>query len=552
MTEIFDQVSSLEDIKTHAFEIANTIAKTEASRSTPLPTTFAPNFDNEAFKAQMSNAVLSHYENSLPPQERDNPSTTEIFGAAFRSGNTIGSALSNQSLRSFFSGPQPAVPITDDDIIVRVQKEGLYPYIQSFRGVTTEREFDDKLADIKRQLSDQRIMEASGATGVVASLAAGVLDIPTLIPVGRIAQLGKAAIGTGEAALRLAAAGALDNTVSEAGLHATQDIRTKEESAANIVAGAVLSGILGGSLHAMVGPELASKIETNFDAYREEAAQGFPRNGSIGAAMTEEAMAANAKASKGAFNTVPALGLDKVNSIFTAPTEYLAEKVGNTTLLGRPRDVFRSSKISSVREFGRRFYADPTITAANADGFPNIPTLTVEDLIGEDRAQLGTFLNEVDRIYRRAPKGKFSSVNDLAEQAYTVALTEGIDKIRGDHDLEAVARAFNKYTDYQHDKHVANGRLAGDKSRADASRLRNVNPLGAWAGPAAGLAADVYETGVALPLRLAAGGNLTYQDLRRVQGLLPFHAVPIVQQGLNWMRDEFAERKGIQTPPPRQ
>lgn len=43
-----------------------------------------------------------------------------------------------------------------------------------------------------------------------------------------------------------------------------------------------------------------------------------------------------------------------------------------------------------------------------------------------------------------------------------------------------------------------------------------------------GLAADVYETGVALPLRLAAGGNLTYQDLRRTQGLLPFHAVPVV------------------------
>lgn len=463
MTEILDQAAALADTKIHAFEISNAIAKDRAERATTPPADiYAPRFDDEAFKAQMDNAMLSHYEHSLPPQEPDNPSTAEIFGAAFRSGNTIGSALSNQTMRSFFSGPQAAVPITDDDIIARVQKEGLYPYIQSFRGVTTEQEYDNKLADVTRQLKDQRIMEASGVTGAFASLAAGVLDIPTLIPVGRIAQLGKAAISTGEAALRVAGAGAIDNAVSEIGLHATQDIRTKEESATNIAAGMVLSGILGGSLHAMVGHELSSKIETNFDTYREAAAKGFPRDASVGAAMSEEAMAANAQASKGAFNTVPAMGLDKVNSIFTAPTEYLAEKVGNTTLLGRPRDVFRTSKISAVREFGRRFYADPTITAANADGFPNLPTMTVEDLIGEDRAQLGTFLNEVDRIYRRAPKGKFSSVNDLAEQAYNVVLTEGIDKIRGDHDLEAVARAFNKYGDFQHERHVANGRLPED------------------------------------------------------------------------------------------
>src|SRR5690606_6119053 len=155
-------------------------------------------------------------------------------------------------------------------------------------------------------------------------------------------------------------------------------------------------------------------IERDFDSYRAEAAEGFPKNASAGAAMTEEAVAANAKASKGAFNNVPALGLDKINSVFTAPTEFVAEKIGNTTLLGRPRDVFRTSKIDAVREFGRRFYSSPEISEANAVGTPNFKAMTVEDHIGEDRAQLGAFLNEVDRVYRRAPKGKFASKNDLA------------------------------------------------------------------------------------------------------------------------------------------
>jgi hypothetical protein len=96
------------------------------------------------------------------------------------------------------------------------------------------------------------------------------------------------------------------------------------------------------------------------------------------------------------------------------------------------------------------------------------------------------------------------------------------------------------------------GALAGDKVRSDASKLRNVNPLGALAGPAVGLAADVYEIGVALPLRLSAGGNATYADITRAKNIVPFHAVPILQQSLNWMRDEFAERYGIEKPTPRQ
>jgi hypothetical protein len=463
MTEIFDQAAALSDTKIHAFEIANDVRDMEAATNTAKPVEItAPAFDDHAFKAQMTNAFISHYENSLPKPEKDEPSTSEIFGAAFRTGNTVVSALSNQTMRSMFAPPQSPTPISDEDIIARVTKEGMQPLLQSFQGVTTEEEYADKLADVTRQVTDQRIMEASGLTGTAAMLIAGVVDIPTLIPVGKALQLGKAAIGTGEAALRTAGAGAIDAAISEAGLQATQDIRTKGEGAINIAGGAILGGMLGGAVHTFVGRDLGDKIERDFDAYRAEAAVGFPKNASAGAAMSDEAMAANAKAATGAYNNVPALGLDKIPSIYTAPTEYLAEKIGNTTLIGRPREVFRTSEIGAVREFGRRFYASPEVTEANVAGLPNSKAMTVEDHIGADRAQLGVFLNEVDRVYRRSEKGKYKSANDLAEQAYYAAITGGFDKIRGDHDLEAVARAFNAYGDFQHAKHVANNRLADD------------------------------------------------------------------------------------------
>lgn len=96
------------------------------------------------------------------------------------------------------------------------------------------------------------------------------------------------------------------------------------------------------------------------------------------------------------------------------------------------------------------------------------------------------------------------------------------------------------------------GALAGDAKPADASKMRNVNPLDAFTGPSVRLAADVFETGVALPLRLSAGGSATYGDIKRAKNLLPLHAVPVFQQGLSWLRDDFAERHGLEKPAPRQ
>ena len=85
MTEIFDQTKALQGIHSNAFAISNDIRDMEAAKKTSAPVDIvAPGFNDEAFKAQMSNAFLSHYENSLPRPEKDVPSTPEIFGAAFR------------------------------------------------------------------------------------------------------------------------------------------------------------------------------------------------------------------------------------------------------------------------------------------------------------------------------------------------------------------------------------------------------------------------------------------------------------------------------------
>lgn len=151
MTEIFDQAKAIADVKTPAFEIANDIRDTTAAAATSAPITInAPSVDVEALKAQMDNAYASHVESILPKPEADEPSAWEIVGAAFRTGNVVGSALSNHSLASMFGTAKPAVPITDEDIVSRVQKEGLGSPLRmplSTVGVRSDEQDSDDVED---------------------------------------------------------------------------------------------------------------------------------------------------------------------------------------------------------------------------------------------------------------------------------------------------------------------------------------------------------------------------------------------------------------------
>ncbi|MBS0626063.1 MAG: hypothetical protein JSS32_08445, partial [Verrucomicrobia bacterium] len=135
--------------------------------------------------------------------------------------------------------------------------------------------------------------------------------------------------------------------------------------------------------------------------------------------------------------------------------------LGGKTLLGRPRQAFRTSPLDTVRNFGRMFYSGPEISEANTRGLADSRRLTVEDHYDADRAALGRFKASVEEIYAKNST-RFKNVKDLAQKAYYAAINEGIDSVTSDPAIEAVAREFRKYTEFQREKHVKNGKLPED------------------------------------------------------------------------------------------
>jgi hypothetical protein len=496
----FDQVASLDNATDNgpsAFAIANEVAKTRAAEATSLPPdVFAPHFDNNAFNAQLDNAYRSHVTANLPKPEVENPTLNETLKAAFQSGNVIGSALTSQTLAETLFPTRSSRQLTDEEIMSQVSKAGLSSLLPKFQGVTNQAQLDARIADIQREQKNVDILEASGLSGTAALLVAGIVDIPTLIPVGKALQLGKAGASFLETAGKSAVAGTVDAGISEAGLQATQELRTPEEGAINIASGAIIGAAIGGSIHAVLG-DRAAHVEANLDRYREDAANDFPEaraavdrldaevakaNGvdsgglsnpgvqsdkptpsSVGAAATPfEELKAEAKAhGELADAKVSASLFDKVPSITTMPTEWLGKYLGGKTLLGQPRQALRTSPLDTVRSFGRMFYSAPEISEANTRGLADSRRMTVEDHYDADRAALGRFKASVEEIYAKN-SNRFSSAKDLAQQAYYVALNEGIDNVTSDPALEAVAREFRKYTEFQRDKHVKNGKLPDD------------------------------------------------------------------------------------------
>lgn len=132
----------------------------------------------------------------------------------------------------------------------------------------TKQDFDDYYFSLKRQREDREILNNSGASGIVAQMAAGVLD-PTILLGGQAAirgakginlaaklvKTGKVAKGlkVGAEGMALAAVAGAEGTVAqEIGLQGTQDSRSVEESALNVAGAAVAAPVLIGGATAAV------------------------------------------------------------------------------------------------------------------------------------------------------------------------------------------------------------------------------------------------------------------------------------------------------------
>lgn len=195
--------------------------------------------------------IPQNVSNIAPIDQPDDPSLFDTFGAAFRTENIIGSFLSSR-------GESDPYQVEDGFNAIDYVKDDseFSPYMDDFAGIFNRRSADARKAQIKSEIADQRTIDAAGGMGIVASMAAGVFDLPTLLP------LGGGAIRAGAGALRTATGAAIgagiDAAVSETGLQLTQTTRTGEQTAFNI-GGSIL---LGGALGTLAGRYLSSTAQS--------------------------------------------------------------------------------------------------------------------------------------------------------------------------------------------------------------------------------------------------------------------------------------------------
>ena len=250
----------------------------------PIPVTV--NAQEIARSLNTSRQLLA--ESNVRPEEF-HPTVLQTFGAYFREGNTVGSAVSSKSLAEGLF-PTPNSPqMSTDDVLQSVEQAGLGAYRSAFEGVRTVADYLAVRDDLLRQQEDARIQQAStGFTAAAAMLAAGIIDLPTLLPGSIGWKAGTAGLSLAKGAAGVAGGALLGSTVSEAALQATQVNRSWETSAASIGGSIILGGMLGAGLQAVarrsLGNSVIDTVTTRLENTVADLGQGAPAMKSAGAA----------------------------------------------------------------------------------------------------------------------------------------------------------------------------------------------------------------------------------------------------------------------------
>lgn len=223
-------------------------------------------------------------EGTNPAPQQDEPS---VWGAAFRQNNLLG---------QMFRPAKQFEPV--DGYNPYVDKNELHGYEQWGSAFADSRS-PEETAWLKQQIDDEnedrRVLSEAGGEGVLASIAAGVVDPVTVasmfIPG---AQGGAVARIASQAAI-----GAAATAASEVALNNQQITRTWGESASHVAAGALMSGVfaaagaaLSPSVRTAATREVADALDNMSITSATDtaaAAASLPEGGSVGAARISEA-----------------------------------------------------------------------------------------------------------------------------------------------------------------------------------------------------------------------------------------------------------------------
>ena len=173
------------------------------------------------------------------------PSFGEVVGAAFRQENIIGA----------FSTREVGLPDTKDDpsfdaySMFTEEEKNDQAFVSTALYSDTEDELEATRKQMSRERQDRDTIARGGATGMIMSGAAGVMDPISLLSIGGVAvNTYRAGKGILSGAAVTGSVVAAETALVEAALHTQQLTRTFGESSINIGAGALLGGVLGGTV----------------------------------------------------------------------------------------------------------------------------------------------------------------------------------------------------------------------------------------------------------------------------------------------------------------
>ncbi len=200
-------------------------------------------------------STVTDFEALRPEPEPDVPSTGAVVGSAIRQENIVASTLSDRTLGLHASDIEDGYNTWDD-----IKDTKYEEYWESFAPSNNSRYSDALKAQIDMEEQDRRNVQAGGATGIVASVAGGIVDLPSLVPGLGIVRGVKGGYSVAKSALAVGASGAVDASASEAVLQKTQQIRPIEESLVAIGFGTVIAGGLGATVAKVVGAKEVNRL----------------------------------------------------------------------------------------------------------------------------------------------------------------------------------------------------------------------------------------------------------------------------------------------------
>ncbi|AVX04241.1 hypothetical protein MXMO3_01715 [Maritalea myrionectae] len=348
----------------------------------------------------------------LSQYDEPEPAFLETLGAAYRQENLIGSALTYAP--TYFARQSEEFQRLDPDYDVFDDLQGYEQYNRRFVGVYNQKSAEIIKQQIDQEIEDRKILDASGWVGIGLSGVAAITDPTILLPGGALVKSGRAGFSATKSGVNVGLASGYATGIQEAGLQATQEVRTGEETVLNISGSALLGGILGATASKFIN---ARDFKGLGDRTQAEFADDGMNVYEVSDALVQKAQGVGAAAYQ---DPLKAITLDDLDVGGNA-----AKKVADATAALRinPGVQTMLSPSTAVRRIYNQLVDNPIYTRMNMEG----ETLgsSVENLVKQySRGALGEWIGAVagrNGLYRKARQAGFGGTRTDFNKAVAVA-----------------------------------------------------------------------------------------------------------------------------------